>query len=409
MEHLTLQMLVVFVGLLANIGLYCFVSMRYGSWVGPITAWFAIEIPAVFIFELAYLSMATNPGSVLGYVVIYSAYFLFALSFVLVYAYSSVPSALVKSFRFRPATKLAAATLLFVAVFLYLPIFKLLAQNGFSPRDVYVVTRTGFGLAYFGSILAANLFLVVMLFLPVSRWLKTVSFVFCVFFAYLHGSKGHVFVCFFILLQYFWAVRGLRIGIGRFSLFGLIAVVVAVGLFFLMAKGVEFNQIISLMVGYSDYARNAVMLVDSLKDFHYGGVFLEDNLYTRLPRLLFESKPKDFGAFGLAKQFFPDSFYLDQGVPSFGLGVFYADFWIFILPVLGIAGAWSGFFAKVFFSRVRVYKSPSDFVMLCFFCGIGFIPVGGGYLLFEHFFLAVALFALSSISALRIMPKRFLR
>ncbi|HHD7223326.1 TPA: O-antigen polymerase, partial [Citrobacter freundii] len=157
------------------------------------------------------------------------------------------------------------------------------------------------------------------------------------------------------------------------------------------------------MANYSDYTRNAVLIASSKFDFMYGKLLMESEIYSRIPRALWTGKPDDFGALYLAKVFFPDAFYRNQGAPAFGYGELYADFGLFTPVWLIISGVFKGILAKYFSNKTQQTKSAHYFIMFLFCIGIGIIPVSMGWLFPEHLMVAFMVFVASSL----IISKRY--
>ena len=184
-------------------------------------------------------------------------------------------------------------------------------------------------------------------------------------------------------------------------LFAGVTVVLGMTLFYFMLSSVELSELFSIVAGYADYSRNAVMLVDDDKSISFGRLTFESNFYSRIPRALFADKPKDFGGFSLAMKYFPESFRQDEGVPSFGIGVFYADFSVLSILFLALCNFIGGIITKCFVKRLAIYQSPIDFVVVVFMSGITLLPIGSGYLLPEHLVLSFFLYICFKIVSIK--------
>lgn len=125
---------------------------------------------------------------------------------------------------------------------------------------------------------------------------------------------------------------------------------------------------------------------------------LESELYSRIPRVLWPSKPDDFGALYLAKVFYPEAFYRNQGAPAFGYGEYYADFGYFTPVWLIISGLFKGIIAKYFANKTQQHKSAHYFIMFLFCIGVGIIPVSMGWLFPEHVVVAVMVYIVSKLT-----------
>lgn len=395
-----MKLYIVSLALALNLAAYCFFSLKTKSWLNILTPAFLLNIPTMYLFELMHMYVYREPGSDLGYFVVYLIHTLPIIAFVLAYLYIRPLSFATNFASVSKNTTIVSLAFLVAAVLLYLPVMLQFSSDLFNPRAIYTATRTGFGVSYYGSIVASYIFLILVLFNAAWSWrLKLLALLFCMVFAYLHGSKGQILTMIFIAMLYyivtstrpvkFWVVAVLA------TLFGALGMVT----FYSMTKGIEPEELMMVMANYSDYNRNAVMLVDSEKYLQWGRIFFEDNFFSRIPRALYPDKPKDYGSFSLALEYFPSSFYRDEGVPSFGVGVMYADFGILAVLMNTVWGIFSGIVCRTLMARLRIYRNPADFVLLCFFCGAILIPLGLGNLLPEHFVLALVVYFIASRNA----------
>lgn len=388
-----MKFLIVSSALVISLLVYWLFAAKTKSWFNVLTPQYLIGIPTIYAFELIQLYYVGSDGSDLGYLIVYTAYVLPNIAFAAGYFYVKPPQALL-----RPAPPVAYSSvlplaMLFVAVAIYTPVMRQFADDLLNPRAIYIATRTGFGLEYFGSITLCYVSLIMALFAPRMPMLIKLGVVAAaLFFAYLHGSKGHMITVVFFVMLYAAVVARVRLRFVGFLVLAAVFAMAGAAMFISMTTGVEMEDMLLLMTGYSDYSRNAVMLIDSLREFHFGTVLFEDNFFSRIPRALFPAKPKDFGAFALALEYFPHAFYQDQGVPSFGVGTLYADFGVFMLPGIALVSLLEGICTSALVTRVRTYRHPGDFVVLCFFCGAEIIPVGSGYLLPEHIVIAALIY-----------------
>jgi hypothetical protein len=150
---------------------------------------------------------------------------------------------------------------------------------------------------------------------------------------------------------------------------------------------------------YSDYTRNAMLVIDSNFPLQYGRLTWESNVLALVPRAIMPDKPKDYGAFYLDAEFYPSEMDLDQGVPAFGIGVQYADFGMLAIVYLALFAALRGWLARVFVSRLKQTRHPADFIMVAFLADVMLFAVGIGWPFLETLFLALCLRFASSIGA----------
>jgi hypothetical protein len=216
-----------------------------------------------------------------------------------------------------------------------------------------------------------------------------------------HGSKGLVISNAMVWLLHWRYASGRAVSFRLALLLMAVITAVLLALFFFFSSGVELDQLGNLLIGYSDYTSNGMMVVSDDKPALWGRILFEDNVFSRLPRAVFPDKPKDFGSFYLAKLYFPESFELDQGVPAFGVGAVFADFKWFTLPALCAVSLFLGLLTKSFWQALEKFRHPGDFIVFMFLCGVPLFSVGVGFLLPEHLLIA----ALVGI-ALRVRFKR---
>lgn len=384
-----MKLYIVSLALALNLAAYSFFSVKTRSWLNILTPTFLLSIPTIYIFELMHLYVDSEPGSDFGYMVVYLIHTLPIVAFVLSYLYIRPLSFATNAASVNKNTAGLSLGFLFVAVLLYMPIMVQFASDLLNPRAIYTATRSGFGVSYYGSVVASYIFLILVLFNSTLGWrLKALALIFCIVFAYLHGSKGQILTVIFIAMLYRIVTSSSRIKFLTMAVLATAFGFLGMLTFYSMTQGIEPEQLLMVMANYSDYNRNAVMLIDSDRYLQWGRIFFEDNFFSRIPRAFYPDKPKDFGSFSLALEYFPSSFYRDEGVPSFGVGVMYADFGILAVVMSTLWGVLSGIVSRTLTARLRLYRSPADFVLLCFFCGVILIPIGAGNLLPEHFFLA---------------------
>ncbi|CAN7245351.1 hypothetical protein [Massilia sp. LjRoot122] len=357
-----------------------------------LTLQLVLSVPTLYLAEIGYLSFFQATGSDLGYFIIYFTYLSSALAFAAGYLYIRTPRAMLSIDTSVRSSYVLMLLFLLGGVALYWPIMKEFADDLFNPRRIYVATRSGYGLSYFGSMLLCYIFLVLALFHEkLSSISKLGALVITVVFAYLHGSKGQVIAAVFIWVYYYFVARQRQVKFRGFLIFALISFLLGGSLFYFMLDSVELTELFGIIAGYADYSRNAVMLVDNETVTYFGRLTLEDNIYSRVPRAIFPDKPKDFGAFLLSMKYFPQAFLLDEGVPSFGIGIYYADFSVFCIPFLAFCNFVGGVITRGFVTRLKIYRSPVDFLVVLFMSGITLLPIGSGYLLPEHFTISLGL------------------
>jgi len=385
-----IEIIIIF-SLIAGLATYIIASSKEGSFLNVFTPWILLSFPANYILELVHIYFYGGSGSLYAY---FYCYLTYTLSFiVLVVVYFNFPNIKVKlPFKQVSIGGYLPYLFLFLSFFLYLPILIEFSEFILSPRELYMMTRTGYGLNFFLS--STLMYIAFILFLFKRAFFKTEKFfifIVCTILAILHGSKGQILTLLLILLFYQAYINGFRVKFVKFALYTMIFTLIVILLFSLTLFGVDDIFLIEAISSYSDYTRNAMMVIDSDMSPLFGRLTLEDTVYSRIPRSIYPDKPKDFGNFYLAKEFYPEWFYLDTGSPSFGVGVQFADFGVFSIFYHLLWSVLLGILLKSFVTRLRTYKNPSDFIMVLFLSGITLIPLGAGYLLPEHFFIAFGL------------------
>lgn len=213
---------------------------------------------------------------------------------------------------------------------------------------------------------------------------------------YLHGNKGPIIVLFLGWLLYRRYVEGMHFSVKQFMIYGLSISFAMVSFFYFTFK-VEIEGVLEAMAGYSDYTRNAILLFNSNFEMQWGRLLFESEFYSRIPRGLYPNKPMDFGYFYLAKYFFPERFYLNQGAPSFGYGEYYADFGYvtpFVVAILFfLKGMLLGFFRNLLLVRRDIYILTP----FLFLSGLSFLPLGTGWLFPEHLFISLLMYVAINI------------
>ena len=388
--------------LAVSIGAYLFVCRREGTYFNIMTPSFIVDIPAFYLLPLAYNSVFGIEGSTYAYTYVYAT--LATENVIFAFVYTRPQSRPVRlpfaygygNFWFLSVAFLALAGLLFV------PLLLEFREYIFDPRRLYELTRTGAGAGYYLSSTAAYLATVLALFSRKSGVQKTLVILAAVVVLSLHGSKGQVLSLLLLVVMFEVYVRRRKLKILPALLASLGFAIVLIGMFAAtMALG-DFGEALETLSSYSDYTRNAMLVIDSNLPRQYGRLTWESNVIALVPRALMPDKPKDYGAFYLDQEFYPSKMELDQGVPAFGVGVQYADFGALAIVYLGLFAAFRGWLARVFVGRVRQTRHPADFIVLAFLAGITLLPIGIGWPLPETFLVALGLRFVTSIGADRV-------
>lgn len=389
-----MAILIVTVSLVIVLLIYLFFCYKTKRYINVLTPMFIIAVPSRYLFEIGYLLMYQQDGSNYGYLI---TFLLYILDFAgLVVGYLVIKShVLVKLTRVIIVPSWLSWMTLLIALLVFLPVLLEFSEFILAPREIYVRTRTGYGLNYFGSLFFANLSFIVFLFSRRINLLSRILFLGILFFVVgAHGSKGAFVTLFFIYLMYLVYIRNISQSFAITFRYVIVLGVVMTTLFYFTLPETMKENLLNGIVNYSDYTRHAVMVVDDPPKAQYGKLMFEDNVISLIPRKVYPQKPKDYGSFYLSKYYFPEWFYGDTGSPAFGVGTYFADFREASLVVIFFLSMGIGMLTKIFVNRVMRYKSPSDFIMLLYFAGVPLLNIGAGSLLIPHLVmtLLIALF-----------------
>ncbi len=384
---------------------YLWLSRREGTYLNILTPRFVVNIPAYYLLPIVFMElfggMFGAEYSAYAYVYVYATLAIESVAFVLAYLWTGqkmirLPFAL----SYRNFTVAALGCLGF-AVALYVPVLLKFREYISDPREIYRLTRTGFGLqTYVSSVL--GLLAVVFILFTRRRWLVKAFVVAPVAgLLWLHGSKGQVLTVVFLLLLYQAFVQGRKVGLFHALLGGLAVAAMVLALFALTMKlGGDATSALETVSSYSDYTQNAMLVIDSRMPPQYGRLTVGANVYGVIPRAFMPNKPKDFGGFYLAEKFYPEWYYADTGSPGFGIGIQYADFGCFAALYLLFFSLLQGWLARVFVNRLKLTRHPADFVIVAFLAGVSVFPIGGvGWLFPEIIMIALLMRYLSRIGA----------
>ncbi len=392
---------VLMLSLMASSGAYIVVSRREGSYLNILTPAFLIGIPAYYLLPLVTTHLFGNDASPYAYAYVYATLATENIAFA--YAYVRSPRNLVRlPFRFS-YSNFGSLSLAFLAIALlmFAPIVLEFREYIFDPRQIYEHTRVGFGFNYYVSSTLAYLSVILIEFSDYSRWVRWGVVLLCAALLSLHGSKGQVLSLFLLLAVFKVYVHGRRVRLAA-ALIVCGGLSLLVLLLFVASMAIERNpmEAVETISEYSDYTRNAMLVIDSGFPLQYGRLTLEGNFYGRIPRVLMPDKPTNFGALYLDDQFFSESLDAEKGAPDFGIGLQYADFGMLAIVYLAIFGAIRGWLARIFVRRLNGSRHPADFFMVAFLANIPLFPVGAvGWLLPEAFLVAFFLRFVSQIGS----------
>lgn len=384
------------------VGAYVFVSRREQSYINLLTPLFLIDIPIYYLLPLLYLNWFGVEASSYAYLYVYATKAV--ESWVFAYAYTRTRTRAVRLPFTYGYGNFGGLALLSMsgAVLAYLPILIQFRQDLLNPRRIYEQTRIGFGANFYISSTLANLAVILILFSKKSLSTKALVVITCGLVLALHGSKGQVLSLVMLLVIFEVYVRGHRFRLASALIAAGAIAVVGLGLFAAtMVLGTP-TEALETIAEYSDYTRNAMMVIDSKFPRQYGRLAWESNVLGIVPRALMPDKPEDFGAFRLDTEFYPKAIDLGQGAPAFGAGVQYADFGFLAIVYLAIFAALTGWLARVFLWRLRLIHHPADFLIFAFLAGINIFPIGTGWLFPEALLVAVLLRFASCLGAKKV-------
>ena len=395
--------LIVLVSLLITVLAYLVLSKYEGSSINILTPSFVMAIPAFYLLPLVYLKLFGVEGTTYAHFYVYSVLAVEALAFV--YAYTRTGNKVVRLPGVSSYSNFGLVSLLClsIGVFLYAPVLIQFREFIFDPRQIYTQTRTGFGFEGFVSSTLAYVAVILILFSRRSKTAKAFTILLATGLLSLHGSKGQVLSVLLIFLLYYVYALGRKITFARAMVVYACTGVVLLLLFAAtMSLGENAADALESISKYSDYTRNAMLVIDSDYPLQYGRLTIESNTLGLIPRQLMPGKPKNFGTFALAEEFYPESFDRDAGAPAFGVGTQYADFGSLAIIYLALCALFRGWLARVFVNRLKVTHHPSDFFVVAFLADIGLFPIGTGWLLPEALLLAILLRWISRIGARKV-------
>jgi len=389
--------------------MYLILSARTGNFVNVLTPFLLISIPAYFIFEFAYLLFFKYSGTRFAYSYVYATYTAGVIAKTV--GYLSASSREMPLLFQLPRIRLRGIAFIFLclAFALYLPVLIEFSHLITSPREIYSLTRTGYGLESFLSTFCIYIGFILLLFSRRrSRTLLVIYVVLSAMLLYLHGSKGQVFYLLLIWLYFSAFVRQYRFGFRRLIALGAMSSTILLGLFYITSSDVQKVDFLLSIAGYSsEYTRNAMRVIDDTEmQPHLGQLTLEDTYYALLPRQIFPEKRKDFGSLWLASKYYPSRFQEERGAPAFGLGLLYADFGIFAILYYCIGELFSGAVLGILANQLRRRPDAGSFFLFAIFMDVPLIPTGTGFPIMIYYCVAhiVKLFG-ESPTAIREQPE----
>jgi len=373
---------------------YFLIAGKDESFVNWSTSSFVLAVGQRYLFQTTYIYYFSQAGgSRYAYIFTYTLYALSSLAGALAYCYLKplrLPS--VAEGREDDYGRVAWFCLV-LGCLLYSPILIKFHQYILSPRRIYELTRTGYGVWFLSSVFFANIALVFFLFIKRKKLRGSVLFVSIIAIqAYLHGSKGMMFGYVYIWILYRIYILHKRVGLVKALIACSLLGSLIIGIFALFANTANLQILGRSLSAYDDGTRNAMLVIDDPhEDRSYGRILFEGEFYARVPRQIVPSKPKDFGSFELAHKYNPAQYRNDEGTASFDIGTIYADFGPGSLIFSCLGSIMTAWLLAAYSRDLNKNATPERFMIFLFLAGVSVIPLGGVWLLPETILLAAAI------------------
>jgi hypothetical protein len=406
MISVELATLIMSVSLVITVGAFLMLARSEGSYINVFIPTFIISVPAYYLLPLIYIRLFGTEGSAYAYLYVYATLAVENVCFI--YAYLRTKGKVFRlpfSWSYQNFSGIAFACLLLGAL-MYLPVLLEFREFLLDPRQIYNLTRVGFGPQFFLSSTLSYIAVIFILFSNRSLFVKVSVVVVATCLLLLHGSKGEALNVVLILALHHVYVKQRKIGFkGALAVGSSMALIILLLFAATMSLGATPMDVVQSLTQYSDYTRNAMLVIDSKIPVQYGRLTIESNTIALIPRALMPDKRRDFGPFFLTQDLFPD-WYDRETSPAFGAGVQYADFGSLAIVYLAVIALLKGWLARIFVNRLRAFRHPADFFVLAFVADIGLFPLGVGWFLPETFLVALFLRQLTTIGAKKIYAER---
>ena len=282
-----------------------------------------------------------------------------------------------------------------ISILLFSPILYHFSDFIFQPREIYAGSRTGWGFYFYFSMMFQFLALIFAL-KTSNKYYILFSYILTFVLAYLHGSKGQLFSI--IVLSYLFYLPLWR------SIFKkkVITQILFIPFFILIgysifalyhSQGTIERPLYDKIITYSDFSRNAMLIVDDEEiSLSYGNLLIEDYYISRIPRALWAEKPKDFGLHVLCKDYFIDQFYMDRGCAASGLiGPLFKDFGYLTMIIVIFLGLIRGALMNTLWIKYSSTLSFHYLIPLAYFLHFKLISFGPNNLFLEHYLIGYLL------------------
>lgn len=398
------MLILVYFSTLVYLILYSYVVFKEKSYINFLTPFIVIFFPANFIIPIILYSNTSIKAEITsGGLYVYFGYIAFLFFYIFGYY---IKSKTTLSFRNSPAPntinkkyknryRSLAIICLSISILTFLPVWIEFKEHLLNPREIYKLTRAGYGIYYFPSLLFLYLYLTFAFFSERKIILHLAIFLLL---AYFHGTKNAMLwgIFFYSFFHVYFSRK--KVNGRQFLIFILLIFSLVIGAFILTDEdGKGITEIFSQIIRYADYTTNAIKVVDNFNyyfdRYYWGQLFFEDNFYSKIPRAIFEDKPRSYGSFTLAEAVYPAWFELNIGDASFGLmGRPYVDFGYYGIIFISAYGFFSGLALKYCLHYYYLKPTPTIAILALFFANISYLSLGPVYPLIEHIILSTLIF-----------------
>ena len=376
--------LVVIIFTFIHLLMYGAYSYRRKNYINELSFIFGLSFLTLYFLPLIYI-IQFNPEHVLSYGFLINYFLLFVSHFIYFFVMSYVK--LPKKFLFnytQPKNNLFLVVFLcFLMIIIFFSLNQVIhVQNllEISPREHYASTRTNAGFAFIIFTLL-SISLCISLFVIKSNYLKIGMTVLLCFSAYFLGTKSSLLSLIMIIIFYLNFSTNIRLKLAHIFYF-LVLIFFAI-LYLQLFQDKLFNY-----SRYADYTFNAEYIINNVKTGSYGRLFIEDNFFSRVPRIFFESKPVFFGSSELSLAVNEKQTLSLQGSPAVSMGKIYAEFQLLSFVIIIISTFFNALLLKYFSWSLKKYFNLPNFILFLYFAGVSLIQVPPATTLPEVFFLA---------------------
>ena len=335
-----------------------------GSYINSLTPYFILTFSTKFFLDIIYNYIYDINREYFITFIIYSSYVCELFFLVIGYNLAKNNTVSIKLFNIHLNKEFYLWIILGISYFIYSPVIIEYYDYIVDPREIYIRTRTGYGLYYFLSIATANLSFICFLFTKEKNKIKSIIYlILYTFNLYLHGSKGVLITPIFIYILYLVCLKSIKFNLINSFKFLIIIFSSAIILFSITLPETMRDNLLIGILNYSDYNRNMEKLIVDPIPPTYGKLTIENNILSLIPRIIYPEKPKNFGSFYLSEIYYPEWFYMDSGSPAFGNGTYFSDFGYYFFLYLAIVSFIFGYLLRLFFNSTKKFKTIFYFII----------------------------------------------